>query len=269
MIAHERSLSRSLSQSSLNGKHKLSSSVLLSSRKPQRTHTHNNSEESDYYESYETERQHKLQSTTSIMGSARKPYKPKEQSLIAPSSDKSSFSAARKEMREYVIKLSAKLKVEMGTALATLDLFDKNIKRTVDQEYARIQEEVVRMVEEVWRQSEEEVLRHVKEETRGLVTGIEDTRRRMEQMHERLRRYESELTGEDWRKAMREIVSLEIEEEVDLLIEKSQQVRNVREFKLQVSSQRLDRFENALRELLRLDVEVEGNKPKLRSVRAR
>lgn len=55
-------------------------------------------------------------------------------------------------MREYIIKLSNKLKSEIATANATLELFNKNIKRTVDSEYTRIQQSIIQMVEAIWKE---------------------------------------------------------------------------------------------------------------------
>lgn len=196
---------------------------------------HNNSEETDY-ESYIGKRK-RLDSNTSNTDSHRKKSRITEEALQGNESwtGRTHFSNARKEMREYIVKLSTKLKIELGEAMATLEQFNRNIKRTVDSEYSRIQESIIEMVESLWRESEKDVLRLVKEKTKGLIKEMAETTQQMEIMQERLKSYEKELSGDNWKRAMREIVSFDIEEEVNSLMEKSQDVRRLKSFKLGVN----------------------------------
>lgn len=113
------------------------------------------------------------------------------------------------------------------------------------------------------------MLKLVKEKTKVLIADLSETKKEMEQMHEKLKRYESELSGDNWKKAMREIVNLEVEDEVALLIEKSQNARDMKAFRLGVSQQKLENFEDCLQDILYLDVNIEGVQSKSHYLRAR
>ena len=60
------------------------------------------------------------------------------------------------------------MKIELSNVMATLDLFNRNVKRTVEAEYDRIQEVIKELVDDVCKESAQTVYKVVKEETKNI-----------------------------------------------------------------------------------------------------
>jgi hypothetical protein len=136
-------------------------------------------------------------------------------------SHSTSFESARVESSQCLDNLSLKIRKEISNINSKIDIFNSRMTSVLNNEFRSIREKVMQVFEAAFKESDKYIQEYMKQKEAQLAGELVKMKATLEKELTKIDTMKDELGKPQWRKVAGEILSTELEHQVEEVVQRS------------------------------------------------